>query len=135
MEYYLQKKGGHVVRKIVRRLPDNHRVYVHEYFVGSGNALSDTLTVDTMSRWGRPISEAEARCLVPNMDKLDRKLFEELSSSPQYQLLEALGTYRKLLRELVEATAKSRSKPIIEARTAALDFLGQSLTLNGQRLY
>ena len=83
-EFFLRKKCRSVVRQVMRDLtqPGSRRLLqVYEYFSASGSQVHDAVWEDRLWVWGEPITEEQARRLIPNLDERRALLDAELQES------------------------------------------------------
>lgn len=148
--YFLHKKRGDCVRKVESFLPDGVKVRVRHYWVGHPpQQMWDCIRGYYLAgTWGRPISEAEARRLVPDMDERDARLDAEREPYWQeieqdvwreatvrvvrlrtQQLASAVTQLRDALDALCRATETVRAAGVAKARRAALDVLSATASV------
>jgi hypothetical protein len=149
--YFVNKKRGDCVRKVESVLPGGYYVRVRHYDVTIPNQMWDKISADYLARsWGKAISEAEARRLIPDMDERDARLdaekvpywaeieqdvwrasVEQAVRRSTERLASDAAQLRSALAAMCEATANVRAAGVVKARRAALKVLAATAPTDG----
>jgi hypothetical protein len=151
---YFLRKNGDSVRKVESVLPGGYYARVRHYYVGHPPAqMWDKIGANYLAgTWGRAITEAEARRLIPDMAERDARLDaervpfrEELEPVLWHraidlavrqhteQLSSAVSRLRHALDALCRATRNARAAGVVKARRAALDVLAATAPTDGSQ--